>query len=54
MVSEAGFSTKLSDLGLKKEQDIKVLVDSVNMERLNNHPVRINEKNLKKILYSAW
>jgi alcohol dehydrogenase class IV len=54
MVSEAGFSTKLSDLGLKKEQDIKVLVDSVNMERLNNHLVRINEKNLKKILYSAW
>jgi alcohol dehydrogenase class IV len=54
MISEAGFSIKLSDLGLKKERDLKVLVDNVNMERLSNNPARVNREDLRKVINYLW
>jgi alcohol dehydrogenase len=38
-----GLETSLSKLGVKK-QDLKLIVDSVNVERLRNHPLSIDKK----------
>ena len=43
LMQDGGLETKLSNLGVKKE-DLELIVDSVNVERLKNHPLNI-EKN---------
>ena len=44
-----GLETKLSNLGVKKE-DLELIVDSVNVERLKNHPLNIEKAILIKEL----
>ena len=44
-----GLETKLSNLGVKKE-DLELIVDSVNVERLKNHPLNIEKEILIKEL----
>lgn len=47
MVEKAGFLTKLSDLGIKDKDDLKVIIDNVNIERLGNNPVRVDREYLR-------
>ena len=52
LMQDGGLETKLSNLGVKKE-DLELIVDSVNVERLKNHPLNIEKilvKELHKIL----
>src|SRR5690606_25656227 len=44
-----GLETKLSKLGIKVE-DLEIIVDNVNAERLSNNPRIVNKKVLHKIL----
>ena len=50
LMQDGGLETKLSNLGVKKE-DLELIVDSVNVERLKNHPLNIEKKILVKELH---
>ena len=45
----SGLDVNLSKLGVK-QQDLELIVDSVNVERLKNHPLNISKKILLKEL----
>ena len=49
LMQVGGLETKLSNLGVKKE-DLELIVDSVNVERLKNHPLNIEKEILIKEL----
>ena len=49
LMQEGGLETKLSNLGVKKE-DLELMIDSVNVERLKNHPLNIDKEILIKEL----
>ena len=50
LMSEVGLATDISSLGVRGEDTIKAIVDGVNIDRLQNHPVRVNGNALRKIL----
>lgn len=54
MVKSAGLKTKLSEIGVKRKNELEKIIGNVNMERLENNPVKMSEENLRSILYSAW
>ena len=53
LMTKGGLEVKLSKLGVNN-QDLELIVNSVNIERLKNHPLNINKsiliKELKLIL----
>jgi len=49
LMKESGLETKLSNLGVEQE-DLELIIDSVNVERLKNHPLNIEKKILIKEL----
>ncbi len=53
MVRKAGFDTKLRNLGVNKE-NLNMVADKVNPERLKNNPVLFTKKELRSIIYSIW
>ena len=50
LMSEVGLATNIGRLGVRGEEDIMAIVDGVNMERLQNHPVRVNGTVLRHVL----
>lgn len=46
----SNLATKFIDVGLYKSEDIALVVNNVNLERLENHPVPLQEIDLKKLL----
>ena len=50
LMSKIGLSSNLRALGITDEKDIVHLVDSVNMERLQNNPVKLEKFELIKLL----
>tara|TARA_B100001057_G_scaffold501262_1_gene622825 strand:+ start:19817 stop:20923 length:1107 start_codon:yes stop_codon:yes gene_type:complete len=42
----------LQSYGIKIEEDYKKILDGVNIKRLNNNPVEVNESVIKKILFN--
>lgn len=52
LMQEIGLYTRLSDAGMKKEEDIQIILDNVDIERLNNNPRAITKKSLREILFN--
>ena len=51
MMKEVGLSTRLSELGVKKDEDIAVIVkNGFNPDRVKNNPRRLTEEALRGIL----
>jgi alcohol dehydrogenase class IV len=49
LMTEIGLETKLNVLGIKQTSDIELIVNNVNLERLNNNPIRVNNKILNQL-----
>lgn len=54
MILSAGFKLKLRDYGVNNSSDIKLLADSINIERLNNNPVNISREQLISLLKALY
>ncbi len=52
MVTDAGFSTSLGELGINSRKDIENIINSVNLQRLSNNPAKLQKKDIKDIVYS--
>jgi len=50
LMQEIGLETHLSDLNFKTEDDVRLILDNVNIERLKNNPRLVSNQCLKKIL----
>jgi alcohol dehydrogenase class IV len=50
LMTEIGLETKLNVLGIKQTSDIELIVNNVNLERLNNNPIRVSDKILSQLL----
>ena len=53
LMQDFGLEIKLSNLGIEK-QDLELIVDSVNIERLRNHPINFGNKILTEGLNSIF
>ncbi|MBK8982189.1 MAG: phosphonoacetaldehyde reductase [Ignavibacteria bacterium] len=49
-IDSLGLKIKLSDLGIKSADDIKVITENVNTERLSNNPRKLSKEELERIL----
>lgn len=54
MLSMAGLSYKLSELGMTDKSEIESLCDGVNLERLSNNPYSIEKEDLMNILQKVF
>ena len=54
MMNDIGLETNISKLGICSSDDIDLILDNVNLERLNNNPVVVSEETLKNILKSLF
>ena len=52
LMEQIGLETNLKNLGVRKLQDISLVVQHINIERLNNNPVKIPENRLYSLLES--
>ena len=50
LLGSLGLKTKLGELGVNSEQELNILADAVNLERLKNHPVSISKEIIVRIL----
>ena len=50
-MAECGLEVDYGKLGLTKKKIILKIIENVNLERLSNHPVKINHKDLKSLFY---
>jgi len=50
LTTKIGVETSFVKLGITKESDIKLIVDSVNLERMKNNPVNLDREDLITIL----
>ena len=53
-MNDIGLETNISKLGICSSDDIDLILDNVNLERLNNNPVVVSEETLKNILKSLF
>jgi alcohol dehydrogenase class IV len=53
LMSSIGLETDLKKLGVVSSSDREKIIDSVNIERLTNNPIRVTKKILNKILSSS-
>jgi alcohol dehydrogenase len=49
LMLSVGLPYRLEDIGVNSERDIDLILNSLNMERLNNNPVRITRAGLKSV-----
>jgi len=50
LMKRLNLRTRLSETGIKSENDINIILDNVNTERLRNNPRLLSKKNLNTIL----
>lgn len=50
LMHKAGLKTKLPELNIKTEEDRRLIINEVNLERLQNNPRKITKESLEKIL----
>ncbi|WP_018127123.1 phosphonoacetaldehyde reductase [Balneola vulgaris] len=53
LVESLGLKLRLKEIGLHDEEDLDDLVKSVNVERLQNHPIKLDKNMLLEILKKA-
>lgn len=49
-----GLKIKLSDLGIKGTDDLKIISENINTERLNNNPRKLSKEELERILLEIF
>jgi len=49
IMEEASLELDLKKLGVKNISDVKKIISNINLERLNNNPVVLNQEDLKNI-----
>lgn len=49
-----GLKIKLSDLGIKGTDDLKIISENINTERLNNNPRKLSKEELERILLEIY
>jgi alcohol dehydrogenase class IV len=54
MMKNIGLETNMSKLGICSSDDVDLILNNVNLERLNNNPVVVSEETLKNILKSLF
>ena len=54
MKKEANLNDNLRQLGINIHNDYSKIISNVNLQRLENNPIKIERKDLKKILISLW
>ena len=54
MMNNIGLETNMSKLGICSSDDVDLILNNVNLERLNNNPVVVSEETLKNILKSLF
>ena len=54
MKKEANLNDNLRQLGIDIHNDYSKIISNVNLQRLKNNPIKIERKDLKKILTSLW
>lgn len=54
MIKQAGLKPGLKNFGLINPEDLILLTESVNIERLNNNPLSIDKSQLMTILKKSW
>jgi alcohol dehydrogenase class IV len=50
LMAECGLESSLPELGISKQQHVDLIVNSVNLERLANHPFTLDADDLKRTL----
>lgn len=50
LMKSIGLKTRLSELNIKTTEDLKIIIDNVNLERLQNNPRALTGENLENIL----
>jgi alcohol dehydrogenase class IV len=53
LMHEIGLSSNMRDVGISSKHDIDIIINNINIQRLNNHPVRVDTKKLKKYFYNS-
>ena len=51
LANNIGVELSLSKLGIEKKEDIKLVLDNINIERLKNNPRKIETKRLTELFY---
>ena len=54
MIEQAGLKPGLKNFGISNPEDLVLLSENVNIERLNNNPLSINRSQLLMILNKSW
>jgi alcohol dehydrogenase class IV len=49
LMTKIGLETKLNVLGIKQTSDIELIINNINLERLNNNPIMVNEQILNQL-----
>ncbi|MBK9332882.1 MAG: phosphonoacetaldehyde reductase [Ignavibacteria bacterium] len=49
-IDSLGLKIKLSDLGISNAEDVKIITENVNTERLSNNPRKLSKEELERIL----
>ena len=49
MLIHIGLEIDLFKIGINNQSDINKIVDNVNLDRLNNNPIKLNRNDLMKI-----
>lgn len=50
LIKSIGLKTKLSELNITSQADLKIISESVNLERLKNNPRSVSKEDLVRIL----
>lgn len=50
LLESIGIETTLNELGVTENSDIQLIIDSVNVERMKNNPIKIGREDLETIL----
>jgi len=50
LIKNIGLKTKLSELNINSQTDLKIIIESVNLERLKNNPRSVSKEDLGRIL----
>ena len=54
IMDQAGLKTQLTQLGASKSEDILIIAESVNTERLKNNPIEVSTGDLERIVRGIW
>ena len=51
LMKDIHFETDIKKISLKWDKDLDCLIENINIERLANNPVEINDQSIRNLLY---